>query len=139
MSLSFMSRLCDDQPLSEEDEYSWDEDSHDILLRELKMLLTSRVRQAGLEDIDLINSSILNYGIDESFSKINELATRRIILEQRLKNAIARFEPRLTSVSLFSDITEQAILFTLQALYRDVPFTLELQWKDCTGRFYFNE
>lgn len=139
MSLSLISRLCDDQPFSEEDEQSWDEDSHVTILSELKMVLTSRVRQAALEDIDLINSSILNYGIDESFSKIDELSTRRIILEQRLKNAIARFEPRLTSVSLFSDITEQEILFTLQALYRDVPFTLELQWKDCTGRFYFNE
>jgi type VI secretion system protein ImpF len=140
MTASLLSRLSDNYPLRTEDDYHWVEQTQDILLTELKMLLMSRVRLLDIENIPLINSSVLNYGIDESFSKIEEINARLPMLETRLKNAFSRFEPRLTNVKLSSSTNNlQAMNFILHAHYLHQPVTIELRWDDCTGRFYFNE
>lgn len=100
----------------------------------------SRARLPDIENIPLINTSVLNYGIDESFSKIHEINSRRQVMENRIKNAIARFEPRLKQVVLTSDLDDaQAICFTLRGTYFSRHIVLVLTWSDCTGRFYFNE
>lgn len=140
MTPSLLVRLSDNYPLNEEDDYHWAIQSHDVLLNEFKMLLMSRARLPNIEDIPLVNASILNYGIDESFSKINGINSRRLIMELRLKSVIARFEPRLTQVSLTSYMDEpEGIHFILRGVYLLTPIELELTWNDCTGRFYFNE
>lgn len=140
MTASLLSRLSDDHPLREEDDHLCASQVYDRLLSELKMLLMSRSRLPDIEDIPLINASVLNYGIDESFCKINEINSRRVVLESRLKNVIARFEPRLSQVSLTSNTDKtQAIIFEIQGFYFTTPVKLKLIWNDCTGRFYFNE
>ncbi|NTZ52934.1 hypothetical protein [Citrobacter gillenii] len=140
MTSSLLSKLRDDHPLHAEDDFLWEKLSHADFLSELKMLLTSRIRQPEIESIPQINSSILNYGIDESFSKINEVDSRLPTMEIRLSMAIARFEPRLTHLTLQSFTDDlQAMTFIINANYMHKRITLELRWDDCTGRFYFNE
>ncbi|MFX2610778.1 hypothetical protein [Enterobacter mori] len=141
MSASLLSRLSDNHPQrEEEDDYWWENDISKMLLTELELLFTSRVRQAGIEAIPLVNASILNYGINESLWTVTEANTRRLVMEQRLLNLLSRFEPRLTRVSLTSTMDNPAfILFTLNAYYMQSPVVIELKWNDCTGRFYFDE
>ncbi|WP_330984096.1 MULTISPECIES: hypothetical protein [Enterobacterales] len=140
MTTSLLSRLSDNYPLREEDDYPWALQPYEVLLSEFKMLLTSRARLPDIENIPLINASVLNYGIDESFSKTNEIGSRRLMMETRLKNTIARFEPRLTQISLTSNMTDShTICFILRGVFFLTPIVLELTWNDSTGRFYFNE
>lgn len=140
MTASLLFRLTDDHPLHEEDDYHWALQTHNSLLGELKMLLVSRARLPDIENIPLINTSVLNYGIDESFSKINEINSRRLVMENRLKNAIARFEPRLNHVLLTSNMDNiHNILFKIHGFYFTTPVELEITWNECNGIFYFNE
>lgn len=140
MTASLLSRLSDNHPFNQENDYPWASQTDEALLSELKMLLMSRARLPDIEEIPLINTSVLNYGIDESFSKINEINSRRQEMEKRIKNAIARFEPRLQHIELTSYTDDaQAICFTLRGVYFSRPIVLLLTWNDCTGRFYFNE
>ncbi|EAB8795101.1 hypothetical protein DU854_17265 [Salmonella enterica subsp. enterica] len=137
---SLMTRLSDDLPSQAEDNNSEKVSYEEELLYELKMLLTSRSRIPEIENINLVNCSILNYGINESFSDIGEINSRRPALEQRLHDAIARFEPRLSKVSVTSAIiSNDKIIFTINAFYLNYPIVVALEWEDCTGRFYFNE
>ncbi|WP_312414944.1 GPW/gp25 family protein [Pseudescherichia sp.] len=140
MTVSLLSRLSDNHPQRVEDDYQWENGGQDTLIAELKMLFNSRARLPDIEAMPLVNASIINYGFNESFSNVLEISARRNIMEQRLRNTLARFEPRLTQVSLTSSKTStEFISFMIQAMYRQQPVTLELKWDDCTGRFYFNE
>lgn len=140
MIYSLLLTLSDNHPLREEDDYQCEALSHHQLLAELNMCLSSRARYPGIEEIPLINTSVLNFGINESFQKTNELAPRRNIMEQRLQTTIARYEPRLTQVSIIStQVNPEHIKFELQANYLNKPLTIRLIWNDDTGVFYFDE
>ncbi len=140
MIYSLLLTLSDNHPQKTEDDYHCEALSHQELLTELKMLLNSRVRYPGIDAIPLINTSVLNFGIDESFQQTAELTPRRNIMEQRLKVAITRYEPRLTQVSITSkQSSPEEIAFTLQAYYLHQPLTLRLIWNDGVGVFYFDE
>jgi len=140
MFASLLYRLSDNHPLNEKDDYSWGSPPHTVLLSELKMLLMSRARLPDIEDIPLINTSVLNYGIAESFSKTDDINYQRLVLETRLKNALARFETRLGQVSFTSNTDNpQAISFILRGSYFSTSIALELTWNESTGRFYFDE
>lgn len=140
MNSSFILRLSDNYPFSEEDNDHWNVDNWDNLLLELKMLFNSRSRSNDIEDVEYVNSSVLNYGFNESFSDVLEVGARRRVLEQRLINTLSRFEPRLDKVSLKSiEEPNDSILFRVSAYYKNTPVMIELTWDDCIGRFYFNE
>lgn len=137
---SLISCLTDNAPLDKEEHYSQVSNMRETLLAELKMLFTSRARIPAIEDIPLINASVLNYGVDESFSKTNEPSVRYLVMEQRIKKVIIRFEPRLSQVSVNSHTDNPGFIqFTLHAYYFHVPVVLNLIWDDYTGKFYFDE
>ncbi|NIF48397.1 hypothetical protein F3J28_11560 [Enterobacter sp. Ap-1006] len=137
---SLLSRLSDNHPFEHEDDYYCEERPEDTLLKELMMLLTSRSRTPDIETVQYVNASILNYGIDESFSRVHEVNTRKSTIEKRLMNTIDRFEPRLTGISVASHTgNNQNIIFTLQGYYDQSPVLFELEWDDCNGRFYLHE
>lgn len=140
MNDSLLFRLSDNNPFIEEDDYHCTKMDIHVLSNELKMLLTSRARLSEIESIEDVNSSILNYGFDESLNQISDISTRRSIIKNRLLNALSRFEPRLTQVSLSSTTDEdQKMRFDLHAWYLQTPITLELTWDDYMGKFFFNE
>lgn len=136
---SLLLRLSDNHPRNETDNY-WAEDKSIWLLNELKMLLSSRSRFAHIEDIPLVNASILNYGIDESVTQIIELGERKQVIETRIKKVLQRFEPRLTEVGIITKVDNpNHVIFEINGLCNLIPVKIELVWDDCTGRFYFNE
>lgn len=140
MCASLLSRLTDNYTFNKNDDFYRSPEINEMLLTEMKLLFLSRVRIPGIEDIELVNASVLNYGIDESLSRVNEINNRRTTMEHRIKNAVIRFEPRLTQISISSNIEDpDFILFTINAYYMHSPLILELKWNHCTGRFYFNE
>lgn len=137
---SLLSRLSDNHPCELEDNYHCEEKPEETLLKELMMLLMSRTRTPDIEAIQYVNASILNYGIDESFSGVREVNTRKSTIEKRLMSALARFEPRLTKISVASHTANsQNIIFSLQGYYAQSPVLFELEWDDCNGRFYLHE
>ncbi|WP_459176696.1 type VI secretion system baseplate subunit TssE [Ewingella americana] len=136
---SLLCRLSDNHPRIEKDDYRTEEKST-WLLNELKMLFSSRSRFSHIEIIPLVNASILNYGIDESVSQIHEVEHRKIVIEERIKNALQRFEPRLTEVDVITRTDNpSSVMFEINAMHKELPIKIELVWDDCTGKFYFNE
>lgn len=142
MITSLLVRLSDNEPHQDEDDYPWDLQSCELLVNELKMMLTSRVRMPDIDTMPEISSSILNYGINEIFVSDEETMNRYVILEGRIKNAVQRFEPRLAhfSISRATDESEPEIMiFTIAAHYEGTPITVVLKWNDMTGQFYIHE
>ncbi|MEY8712774.1 GPW/gp25 family protein [Mangrovibacter phragmitis] len=142
MITSLLVRLSDNEPHQEEDDYPWDLQSCELLVNELKMMLTSRVRMPDIDNMPEINASILNYGINETFVSDEETMNRYIVLEERVTRAMQRFEPRIAdfSVSRAADENEpELMVFTITAHYEDAPITVVLKWNNMTGQFYIHE
>ncbi|MEW7314514.1 GPW/gp25 family protein [Buttiauxella gaviniae] len=136
---SLLLRLSDNFPQDENEHYQSEEKST-WLLNELKMLFSSRARFAWIENLPLVNASVLNYGINESVSQIHDTDRRKTVIEERIKNTLLRFEPRLTDVVIITKMNESSnIIFEINALHKTLPVNFALVWDDCTGKFYFNE
>jgi len=136
---SLLLRLSDNTPHMEEDNYR-NEEKSTWLLRELQMLFSSRSRFSNIESIPLVNASILNYGIDESLSQIEDVSHRKVVIEERIKKVLQRFEPRLTEVCITTQTENPSnVIFKINALHHQQPVKIELVWDDCTGKFYFHE
>lgn len=134
---SLLQRLSDDNP-KQQDELL--ETVEDYLEDEIMMLLSSRPRFSDVENIPVLNGSILNYGINESFSSDMPQGERKPILQARLEMAIRRFEPRLKDVS-FTSVNQgvTGILFFVDAYYQSRPVHYKLIWDDAINRFYLSE
>jgi len=136
---SLLLRLSDNHPQIELEDYRTEEKST-WLLDELKMLFSSRSRFAYIENLPLVNASVLNYGINESVSKTHDTDRRKIIIEERIKDTFQRFEPRLTGVTIITKKNNPShVIFEINALHNTLPVKFELVWDDCTGKFYFDE
>lgn len=136
---SLLLRLSDDNPQTEEESYRTEEKS-DWLLKELRMLLSSRSRFAHVETLPLVNASVVNYGINVSVSEINDTEQRKKLIEEQIKMTLQRFEPRLSDVTIMAKTNHSShVIFEIKALHHAQPVTFELMWDDCTGKFYFDE
>lgn len=136
---SLLARLCDDAPQAEEEIYRADE-KKDWILSELDMLFTSRPRFSYLEEMPLVNSSVINFGINESVLPAYDVEGRKKIIAERIKNTLQRFEPRLTNVMIMIKADNpDHVIFEINALHQALPIKFELVWDDCTGKFYLDE
>ena len=136
---SLLLRLCDDYPLDEEELYLAGKDK-DWILSELDMLFTSRPRFLYLETLPLVNTSVLNFGINESLLPDYDVEDRKKIIAERIKNTLKRFEPRLTDVTIIIKADNpDHVIFEINALHQELPMKFELIWDDCTGKFYLDE
>ncbi|POT29244.1 GPW/gp25 family protein [Citrobacter braakii] len=139
MMPSLLLRLCDDYPLDEEELYLAGKDK-DWILSELDMLFTSRPRFLYLETLPLVNTSVLNFGINESLLPDYDVEDRKKIIAERIKNTLKRFEPRLTDVTIIIKADNpDHVIFEINALHQELPMKFELIWDDCTGKFYLDE
>ncbi|EMV8789769.1 GPW/gp25 family protein [Escherichia coli] len=139
MMPSLLLRLCDDFPLDEEELYLAGKDK-DWILSELDMLFTSRPRFSYLETLPLVNTSVLNFGINESLLPDYDVEDRKKIIAERIKNTLKRFEPRLTDVTIIIKADNpDHVIFEINALHQELPMKFELIWDDCTGKFYLDE
>lgn len=133
---SLLQRLSDNHPGREEDVFLTANENW--LFDELKMLFSSCSRLTFLEDIPLINSSVLNYGINASVTQLVELEQRKWVMEQRIKNVLCRFESRLTDVAVsVSSHQVSRIMFDIHARYLESSILFQLEWDDCASRVSF--
>lgn len=137
MAASLLTRLSDNHPLQQEDDYLWDTDKNAALVGELMMVLSSRPRLPGINTLPLVSASILNYGFDDRFSQDEREQSRHKVIEAHLRHALRHFEPRLCDIQLSAHQQHaDSFHFTLTARYAAAPFTLELVWDRCHERFY---
>ncbi|WP_447866691.1 GPW/gp25 family protein [Rahnella bonaserana] len=132
---SLLQQLSDDNPKNQND-LTEAEDKSSKLIDEILLLLSSRPRSHSIDDIHLINESILNYGISDVFASDTPRLERNAIMQSRIKMALHRYEPRLKNVcvthgeelgSLCSFIIEAETL-TGEVRYR-------LMWDDVISQF----
>ncbi|WP_148872912.1 GPW/gp25 family protein [Serratia marcescens] len=94
---TLLQRLSDNNPSNQEDTAEA-EDKSSRLAEEMLLLLSSRPRSQHLEHISLINSSILNYGVNDVFDPDTPRVERNAIMQSRIQVALQRFEPRLKNI-----------------------------------------
>lgn len=134
--LSLLLRLTDNIPEGSED-VGREKNSNDfqLLLDEIMMLLTSRPRFGYVENIPILNASILNYGIDELFVKNTSLDEHIIVLIQRIKLALKRFEPRLSNVEITAHRESLSIVnFVVNATFQRRKIVFTLNWDDAMNQ-----
>lgn len=134
---SLLQRLSDDNPKQQGESVEVTESNFEA---EVMMLLYSRPRFSDVENIPVLNCTVLNYGIDEHFSSDMPKGERKFILQGRLETAIRRFEPRLKNVS-FTVANEgiAGMIFLIDAHYQNKPVHYKLIWDDAISRFYLSE
>ena len=132
---SLLQQLSDNNPKDQND-ISEAEDKSSTLIDEILLLLSSRPRSYRIDDIPLINASILNYGVSDVFASDTPRLERNAIMQSRIETALQRFEPRLKNVcvtpgeelgSLCSFIIDAETLAG-EARYR-------LMWDDVISQF----
>lgn len=137
--MSLLQLLSDNNPTDEQDNYT-DEIQINFLLDELEMLFSSRTCFSYIEDVPLVNSSILNYGIDETMVKSNISNQQLDLIEKYIEKILLRFEPRLVGVSVvINRISMFKIYIQISAWYENLPINLMLNWDIERRRFSFNE
>ncbi|PBI77978.1 hypothetical protein A9993_24370 [Rahnella victoriana] len=94
---SLLQQLSDNNPKDQSD-ISEAEDKSSTLIDEILLLLSSRPRSYRIDDIPLINASILNYGVSDVFASDTPRLERNAIMQSRIETALQRFEPRLKNV-----------------------------------------
>ncbi|CAM3657675.1 MULTISPECIES: GPW/gp25 family protein [Rahnella] len=94
---SLLQQLSDNNPKDQND-ISEAEDKSSTLIDEILLLLSSRPRSYRIDDIPLINASILNYGVSDVFASDTPRLERNAIMQSRIETALQRFEPRLKNV-----------------------------------------
>lgn len=137
--MSLLQLLSDNNPTEERDSYA-DEIQKKFLIDELKMLFSSRTFFTYIGDVYLVNSSILNYGIDETMVEANINNQQFDLIEKYIEKLLSRFEPRLVSVSVaINRITMLKVYIEICACYENNPIKLMLNWDIERRRFNFNE
>lgn len=136
---SLLLLLSDDAPSRAMDDVIKDEPI--VFFRhELNLLFSSRARLPFIDDIPLVNNSVVNYGFNEANIYDYDLLQRTEILKKRIVILLQRFEPRLIQVEVdIYDVDAYRVIFHIRAQHEDTPLLFELGWDDCQGRFYFDE
>ncbi|MFT2793428.1 GPW/gp25 family protein [Serratia sp. T13T92] len=133
---SLLQLLSDNNPDRDEDFFL--NENKDCLFNELKMLFYSCSRLAFIEGVPFVNGSVLNYGINTSMTGLTEFEQRKLVIEQRIKDVLDRFEPRLTEVVVkVSSSLPVKVIFDIQAQYREETIFFQLVWDDCAYRISF--
>ncbi|AEN67303.1 gpW/GP25 family protein (plasmid) [Enterobacter soli] len=137
--MSLLQLLSDNNPTDESDSYT-EENQIKFLLDELKMLFSSRTFFTYIGDVPLVNSSILNYGIDENMVEGNINNQQFDLIEQYIEILLSRFEPRFASVSVaINKVTIFKVYIEISAWYENYPIKLMLDWDIERRRFNLNE
>ncbi|WP_282748887.1 GPW/gp25 family protein [Hafnia paralvei] len=133
---SLLLRLADNFPDSVEDNLGEKNNAHDFI-DEIVMLLSSRPRLGYIESIPGLNTSVLNYGINEHFSENISRTERARILQERIVVALQRFESRLQDVDVTSNFESLSrITFIIKGVSQNQPLEFTLVWDDAMSHFF---
>lgn len=137
--MSFLQMLSDNNPKEKQDGHA-NEMEGGYLLDELKMLFSTRCNFSQLQEIPIVNSSVLNYGIDEVMIREKVHDQQFELVEKYIEKILLRFEPRLLDPKVaIKNKTVSDISLEISALYENSPINIELYWDTERGKFYFNE
>lgn len=138
--MSLLKLLSDNKPTEVRDDIYTDEVKINILINEIEMVFSSRSCFSYIEDINLINTSILNYGIDETVLVENIYNQQFDLIEKYIEKTLLRYEPRLVSVVVaIQRKTMFNVYIEISAWYEKRPIEIMLNWDIERRRFYFNE
>ena len=138
---SFLQRLRDDNPGSLEDHLNFV--PSDDLKYELGMLLSSRPLYLEIDELPLVNSSVLNYGIKSSVYGVSAGEHSDAVngeISSRILMMLRRYEPRLEKPvveHLSSD--DNYSFFSVTALFFMDRVKLCIKWEKNSGEFSLNE
>lgn len=141
MTRSFLQRLRDDNPESEDDLFN--SDPYDDMKTELGMLLSSRPLYIFLDEYSLVNDSVLNYGINYSLYTalgkehcdiVNDEISERILL------AIRRYAQNMSNPEVkHSFSNDESSVFTVTAQLSTDIITFSIVWDKHSGTFSLYE
>lgn len=132
---SLLQQLSDNNPKDQND-ISEEEDKSSTLIDEILLLLSSRPRSYRIDDIPLINESILNYGVSDVFSSDTPRLERNTIMQSRIQMALQRFEPRLKNISVTpGEELGSLCSFIINAETLNGEVRYRLMWDDVISQF----
>lgn len=136
---TLLNRLSDNNPEQDVDNEEG-EDKSSTLLDELLLLLSSRPRSELAENMVLINASVMNYGIRDTFPCDTLGQMRHSIMQKRIELSLLRFEPRLKNTQVYSDNQEgHTHSFVIEADTDTGPVCYRLMWDDILSHFSLRE
>ncbi len=148
VQLSVLDRLLDDDPRSRVEAPLRREESiaqlRAAVMRDLDWLLnTRRTPQEAGEGLEEAATSVYHYGMPDLSSLSRDSHEDRVLLLQKVKEAIADFEPRLTDVKVSaagaSEHSPRELRFRIEALLRMDPnperVAFDTRLEVSTGRY----
>lgn len=135
---SLLQKLSDDCPGKKDDAelVNYNVISITHLFSEIMMLLSSRARLFYIENLKDINTSVVNYGIDEYFDDNVNRNQQAIILQKRIKTTFERFEPRLSNVIIDFKLQPLSITnFCVSAVFHKQNIDFILIWDEAIRQF----
>ncbi|WP_447840911.1 type VI secretion system baseplate subunit TssE [Enterobacter bugandensis] len=132
---TLLQRLSDNNP-KDQDDLSEGEDKSDVLMNDILLLLSSRPRSYHVDDIPLINDSIINYGVSDFFNSDTQRQERIEIMRERIQQALIRFEPRLKNVVVsLGERVDGMSIFVIEANTINGAVRYHLMWDDVISQF----
>lgn len=110
------------------------------LIKELNMLLHSRVRTSCYESMEEVNATIINYGVNEDELTLTEKLSREKQGEKVIIKLLKRFEPRLIKVDMkVIKNTSDETVYLIEGSHLGKEISLQCQWKRQQGEISINE
>lgn len=132
---TLLQHLADDNTKNA-DEQQEAEDQSEVLIADILLIFSSRPRSYYVENIPVINESIINYGVSDIFSSDTPRLERNSIMRERIQTALKRFEPRLNQIEVFPGHTQNGISsFIIEAEAFFGPVRYHLMWDDVISQF----
>ncbi|MHA0273234.1 GPW/gp25 family protein [Enterobacter ludwigii] len=132
---TLLQRLTDDNPKDRND-LGADENKSDVLINDILLLLSSRPRSYHVDDIPLINESIINYGVSDFFTGDTQRQARIPIMRDRVQLALTRFEPRLKNIEVsIGEELNGISSFVIEANTINGAVRYHLMWDDVISLF----
>ncbi|MBU9809459.1 GPW/gp25 family protein [Rahnella sp. C60] len=132
---SLLQLLSDNNPKDQND-FTEAEDKNSTFIDEILLLLSSRPRSYHIDNIPLVNESILNYGINDAFSSDTPRLERNAIIQSRIEMALRRFEPRLKNVCVTPGEEKGSLCsFIIDAETFNGEVRFRLVWDDVISQF----
>lgn len=136
---TLLQRLSDDNPGISVDPQDG-EHKAGMLIDEVLLLLSSKPRCVEAESMPLVNASVVNYGIKDTFSTDISDITRNSIMQERIQLSLLRFEPRLKNTLVYSDNHENHThCFVIEADTVDGHVFYRVMWDDILSQFSLRE
>lgn len=110
------------------------------LIKELNMLLHSRIRTSCYESMKEVNATIINYGVNEDELTLTDKVSREKQGEKVIVKLLKRFEPRLKKIDIkVIKNTSNETVYLIEGSHLGKEISFQCQWKRQQGEIFINE